>query len=179
MILRQPLHQRRRHQQQLSAVTRNEISSHAGSLLNPADGTDIPTASRRSDRQRRDGSRDERTRWLMPMRDDCGHETNPVSLRRPDGTAGSGPAAAAAARSLRERAGGSLLVPASVRRRQRPLRRMPSRPALSDQDPLGPSSDTAGAVFVRRMLGRGSATTTRSASRRSGMTSLDRSLMGA
>jgi hypothetical protein len=45
MILRQPLHQRRRHQQQLTALTRNEISSHPGSALNPADGTDIPTAS--------------------------------------------------------------------------------------------------------------------------------------
>ena len=45
MILRQPLHQRRRHQQQLAALTPNEISSHPGSVLNPADSTDIPTAS--------------------------------------------------------------------------------------------------------------------------------------
>jgi hypothetical protein len=29
----------------LAALTRNEISSHTGSLLNPPDDTDIPTAS--------------------------------------------------------------------------------------------------------------------------------------
>ena len=51
MILRQPLHQRRRHQQQLTALTRNEFSSHTRSVLNPADDTDIPTASRLCDRR--------------------------------------------------------------------------------------------------------------------------------
>ena len=35
MILRQPLHQRRRHQQQLAALTRNEISSHTRKCLKP------------------------------------------------------------------------------------------------------------------------------------------------
>ena len=49
VILRQPLHQRRRHQQQLTAITTNEISSHTGSVLNPPDSTDIPTASRQGD----------------------------------------------------------------------------------------------------------------------------------
>ena len=48
MILRQPLDQRRRHQQQLTTVNPSEFSSHARSLLNPPDSTDIPTASRPS-----------------------------------------------------------------------------------------------------------------------------------
>jgi hypothetical protein len=46
MILRQPLTQRRRHQQQLTTLTTNEFSSHPRSVLNRSDGTDIPTASR-------------------------------------------------------------------------------------------------------------------------------------
>jgi len=58
MILRQPLHQRRRHQQQLAALTPNEISSHPGSVLNPADSTDIPTASPRLQQSRRPRGRD-------------------------------------------------------------------------------------------------------------------------
>jgi hypothetical protein len=41
---------RRRHQQQLPTLTTHEFSSHPGSLLNPPDGTDIPTASRPYDR---------------------------------------------------------------------------------------------------------------------------------
>jgi len=45
MILRQPLHQRGRHQQQLTTVNRHEISSHPGSVLNRSDSTDNPTAS--------------------------------------------------------------------------------------------------------------------------------------
>jgi hypothetical protein len=49
MILGQPLHQRRRHQQQLAALTRNELSSHPGSVLTPADDTDIPAASHELD----------------------------------------------------------------------------------------------------------------------------------
>jgi hypothetical protein len=44
MILRQPLLKRRRHQQQLIPVTTNEFMSHTGSVLKPADDTDIPTA---------------------------------------------------------------------------------------------------------------------------------------
>jgi hypothetical protein len=48
MILRQPLRQRRRHQQQLLTVNRDEISCHPGSVLKPADDPDIPTASRQS-----------------------------------------------------------------------------------------------------------------------------------
>ena len=48
MILRQPLHQRGRHQQQLTTVNRYEISSHPGSVLNRSDSTDNPTASRPS-----------------------------------------------------------------------------------------------------------------------------------
>jgi hypothetical protein len=51
MIFGQPLHQRRRHQHHLTALTRNEISSHPGSVLNQPDGTDIPTASHDSDSQ--------------------------------------------------------------------------------------------------------------------------------
>ena len=47
MILRQPLPLRRRHQQHLPTLTTHEFSSHPGSLLNPPDGTDIPTASPR------------------------------------------------------------------------------------------------------------------------------------
>ena len=46
MILRQPLHQRRRHQQQLTTITPAKFSSHPGSVLNTPDSTDIPTASR-------------------------------------------------------------------------------------------------------------------------------------
>jgi hypothetical protein len=46
VILRQPLHQRRRHQQQLAAVNRNEISSHDRSLLKTPDDPNTPTASR-------------------------------------------------------------------------------------------------------------------------------------
>jgi len=45
MILGHPLHHRRRHQQQLAALTRNEISSHARKCLKPARRTDTPTAS--------------------------------------------------------------------------------------------------------------------------------------
>jgi hypothetical protein len=45
MILRQPLPQRRRHQQHLTTLTTHEISSHPRSVLNPADDIDIPTAS--------------------------------------------------------------------------------------------------------------------------------------
>ena len=37
MILRQPLHQRRRHQQQLLALARNEIMGHAGIFVNASD----------------------------------------------------------------------------------------------------------------------------------------------
>jgi hypothetical protein len=39
MILRQPIPQRRRHQQQLTTVNRDEISCHPKIVLNPADGT--------------------------------------------------------------------------------------------------------------------------------------------
>ena len=50
MILRQPVRQRRRHQQQLTTITTNEVQSHTGSVLNGPDSTDIPTASRRRNR---------------------------------------------------------------------------------------------------------------------------------
>ena len=48
MILRQPLVQRRRHQQQLTTVNRDEFSCHPRSVLNPADGTNFrqPLAER-------------------------------------------------------------------------------------------------------------------------------------
>ena len=49
VVLRQPVRQRRRHQQQLTTITTNEVQSHTGSVLNPPDSTNIPTASRHCD----------------------------------------------------------------------------------------------------------------------------------
>ncbi len=51
VLLRQPLSQRRRHQQQLTTIDRYEISSHPRSVLNPPDSTDIPTASQHCSRE--------------------------------------------------------------------------------------------------------------------------------
>jgi hypothetical protein len=53
MILRQPLRQRRRHQQQLTALNTHEFSSHPRSVINPPDSTDFPTASSGSETARR------------------------------------------------------------------------------------------------------------------------------
>ena len=45
MILRQPLPQRRRHQQQLITITPNEVLSHPRMSIDPPDGTVYATAT--------------------------------------------------------------------------------------------------------------------------------------
>jgi hypothetical protein len=45
MILRQPIHQRRRQQERLTAITRHEVLTHPGIVLDRPDGTLNPTAT--------------------------------------------------------------------------------------------------------------------------------------
>jgi hypothetical protein len=45
MILRQPIHQRRRQQERLTAITHHEVLAHTGIVLNGPDGTLNPTAT--------------------------------------------------------------------------------------------------------------------------------------
>jgi hypothetical protein len=45
MILRQPIHQRRRQQKRLTAITRHEVLTHPDIVLNRPDATLNPTAT--------------------------------------------------------------------------------------------------------------------------------------
>ncbi len=133
------------------------------------------TDGRRRDRRRRAGTCDEKTRQLMPVRETAGDEPVLVPLRRPGGVAWRG-AGSFGCHSSRELQGGK---PAGSRVRPevgsgrfgecRFVRRRLTKACSS-------AVNMDRAVFARRMLGRGSATTMRSASWP--MTSVDRSLRG-